>query len=164
MIFFPFWNRNCPSMCQCRQTPTRNFATPFVPSAIETNNQAQQSVLAGSPVAFSQSNLNTGASFAYSNGNNFVEIVANGVYAINFSANLSSQDANTANFAIAVNDTIDATSQIVQTISAQASENVKTQLLLKVTSAPAKISVQNNGNTSVDVNSANLSIVKVGEF
>lgn len=168
MPFFPlFWNpffENNNRNCHCGPTATRNFATTFVPSAIELNNQTEQTVNAGDEVDFAQSNLNTGVSFTYTAGNNFFEIVSNGVYAINFSANLTSQDATTANFAIAVDDTANLTSQIVQTISAQASENVKTQLFIKVTYVPVKISVLNNGNTAVNVTYANLSAVKIGEF
>lgn len=157
-----FHRYECPR--RRRQTEVRTTKQTFIPSSLECFNDQTQTLNAGNLVEFSNVNLNTGISFTKNTGENFIDIVSSGVYAINFSANITSTANTACSLAIAVNDVANPISQIVQNVSANDSENVKTQLLLKVVSPDVKISVLNNGTTNFDISNANLSIIRTGNF
>ena len=162
--FLAGMNRNNTLVLNQNETQTRDFSTNFIPSSIEIFDENTNSISPGNEVIFSQNNVNTGISYTYNMGNT-IEIIANGVYTINFSANVSGNAENqTANFAIAVDGTLNTISQITQTVLQEQIYNVKTQLILKVVNAPVTISVLNNGNETIDVSNANLTIIKTANF
>lgn len=156
---------NCFRNCNRQQTTTRDFNDDsFIPSSIEVYNTASQTIASGGTVSLATANLNTGVSFTYTAGNNYVSAVTNGVYFITFTGVASSDEAEQISLAIAVNGTANTVSTVTQNLTANNSQIVTTTLILKVSSGSANISVQNSGTTSFDLASANLSVVRVGNF
>ena len=145
-----------------QETQVRDFSTNFIASSIQTYSTSASTVQPGEDVLFDSVATNTGVSFSFSN--NQTTIIAPGVYLISFSANISGTANNqTANFAIAVDNVPNTTSQIVQTVDQNQTYNIKTQLVIKLTEQ-ATISVTNNGSDAISVANANLAIIKTSNF
>lgn len=155
----------CSRNCNCRrQTPVRNTNDNFIFSAVEVVQTELQTVETGNPVLFNNTVANTGVSFTYENGNEFVNIIASGVYKISFVGSITTTESSQVQLALASNDTAQLVSTITQNISTGEFENVKTEIILKVISPPNRISVLNTGNSSFNIQNAMLSIVRIGDF
>ena len=156
--------------CCCRrnnkrtQTSVRVFnQNNFIPSAVQVNNQAIQSVANGEEILFPQTNYNTGVSFSPRIDELGVTIVASGVYRIYFSGNISVTEAKTVSLAIALNGTELWASRVDQYVLPEGPSNVTSSTIFKVISPSAEIGVLNLG-TEFNVQNAKLDIVRLGNF
>ena len=144
-----------------QETQTRNFATEFIPSAIQIFETTPNNIAGGQEVVFSTNDINSGISYTYLGGNS-IDIIATGIYQITFVANISgTADDQTANFAIAVNGTPITASQIVQSVDNNQTYNIKTNVIVKVTDTHTTITVLNTGTDTIEVLNANLTITKI---
>lgn len=154
-------SRNNMLVINQQETQTRNFATEFIPSAIQIFETATHNIASGQEVIFSNNDINTGVSYTYSGGNS-IEIIANGIYQISFVANVSgTANGQTANFAIDINGSPVTTSEIIQSVDNNLVYNIQTQYITKVTTAPATVSVLNIGADTIEVLNATLQITKI---
>ena len=153
--------RNNTLIVNQQETQQRDYSTEFLPSIIQIFSSEPNIIAGGEQVIFDGTNVNTGISYRYLSGNE-IEIISTGIYQITFVANISASDGTqTASFAIAVNGTANTISQINQTVVANQSYNVKTQLVFKVTETPTTISIFNNGTDAINVSNASLVINKI---
>ena len=156
--------------CCCRrnnrrtQTPVRVFnQNNFIPSAVQVNSQATQTVVGGEEILFPQTDYNTGVSFSPRIDERGILIVASGVYKISFTGNITVSENKTVSLAIALNGTELWASRVNQFVLAEGPSNVTSSTIFKVISPSAEIGVINLG-TEFDVQNAKLDIVRVGNF
>lgn len=162
MALFQRYRCTCPRRRRTTQVRTNDIVA--IPSSIQCSTNTTQTFASGNALPFSSANINTGVSFTFANGDNFINIVSSGVFVVDFCANLTSTTDTLCQLAIATNDASSVISQVVQTVSANETQNIKTQLLIKVATPTVKISIVNNGTTSYSVLNANISIIKTGNF
>ena len=153
--------RNNTLVINQQKTQQRDYSTEFLPSIIQIFSSETNAIAGNQQIILNSTSSNTGISYRYLNDNE-IDIISSGIYQITFVANVSaSTGTQTASFAIAVNGTANTISQITQSVIANQPQNIKTQLVLKVTETPTTISVTNNGTDTINVSNANLVINKI---
>lgn len=150
---------------QTQQTTVRQFDdNNFIPSSIEVFTLNAQTIAPNTEIPFSDTLHNTGVSFKFTNGNSFIEVIASGIYKVSFVASLKNATSEEINLSIAIDGTKQDASTIYQQLRANEFDNVSTEMVLRVTDTPVKISIINSSLATFNAHNSMLSIVRTGNF
>ena len=160
----PWFLKNCCNR-QTQQTQVRQFDdNNFIPSSIEVFTLNAQTIAPNAEIPFSDTLHNTGVSFKFANGNSFVEVISSGIYRVGFVSSLKSATSEEINLSIAIDGTKQDASTIYQQLRENEFENVSTEMILRVTDTPVRISIINSSLATFNAHNSMLSIVRTGNF